>query len=147
MRGEDFYEEGFVLTAADGRATVEIAVGAACEECGGKMFCSAGEEKRHTVEARDPFGVRTGDSVRIVVHGEDMFRAAFLLYGIPLVLIVAGVLIGTYLVDPGVMAVELWSAVLGVGLAGLYYLVIFLSGWEGRRGGMMPDIVFVNERK
>ncbi len=146
MRGEDFYEEGIVLSAAAGRATVEIAVGTACDECGAKVFCSAGEEKQHTVEARDPFGVHTGDRVRIVVHGEDMFRAAFLLYGIPLVLVVAGVLIGTWVIDPQVMAAELWSSLLGIGLAGMYYLVFFLGSRKGRRGGMMPDIVLVQER-
>ncbi|MBE0645496.1 MAG: SoxR reducing system RseC family protein [Bacteroidetes bacterium] len=146
MRGEDIYEEGIVLSAASGRATVAVALGDACEECTAKVFCSAGESKQNTVEARDPFGVHAGDHVRIVVHGEDMFKAAFLLYGIPLLLILAGILLGTYVFDPGLMPTELWSFILGVGLAGAYYLVFFLNGGEARGESMMPDIILVQGR-
>jgi sigma-E factor negative regulatory protein RseC len=146
MRGEDIYEEGIVLSAEGGRATIAVAVGEACEDCSAKIFCATGESKQNTVIARDPFGVHTGDQVRIVVHGEDMFRAAFLLYGIPLLLILGGVLVGTYLYDPGLMVNELWSFVLGIGSAVIYYLLFFLRRGEARDDDMMPDIVFVKER-
>lgn len=141
MRGEDIYEDGIVLSTEGGRATVAVAMGDACEECTAKVFCSSNEGKDNTVVARDPFGVHTGDRVRIVVHGEDMFRAAFLLYGIPLLLILGGVLFGTYGYDPGIMPNELWAFGLGIGPAVLYYLVFFLAGGGGDR--MMPDIVSV----
>lgn len=146
MRGEDMYEEGVVVAAEAGRATIAVAVGEACEECTAKVFCSAGEAKENTVVARDPFGVHAGDHVRFVVHGEDMFRAAFLLYGIPLLLILAGVLTGTYVFDPGLMANELWSFLLGIGLAVLYYILFFLFGSEASGERLMPDIVSVQGR-
>ncbi len=146
MRGEDIYEDGIVVSAESGRATVAVAIGDACEECTAKVFCSAGESKQNTVEARDSLGVRPGDHVRIVVHGEDMFKAAFLLYGIPLLLLLAGVLFGTYVFDPAFIPTELWSFLLGIGLAGLYYLGFFIKGAEARGEGMMPDIILVQGR-
>ncbi len=146
MRGEDIYEEGIVVSAEGGRATVAVAMGDACEECTAKVFCSAGEKKENTVEARDTLGVHPGDHVRIVVHGEDMFKAAFLLYGIPLLLLLAGILVGTYVFDPGMMPTELWSFILGIGLAGIYYLLFFLNGADARGAGMMPDIILVQGR-
>lgn len=146
MRGEDIFEEGIVVDAGGGRATVAVTMSDACEECSAKVFCAAGEAKQNTVIARDPFGVHEGDHVRIVVHGGDMFRAAFLLYGIPLLLILGGVLTGTYLFDPGFMATELWSFILGIGLASLYYAAVFLSGDRIRGDRMMPDIVGVQGR-
>ncbi|MFA6233792.1 MAG: SoxR reducing system RseC family protein [Bacteroidota bacterium] len=146
MRGEDIFEEGIVLAAGSGRATIAVALGDACDECSAKVFCSAGDAKQNTVQARDPFGVHIGDHVRIIVHGEDLFKAALLLYGIPLVLILAGVLLGSYVIDPGLMPTELWSFLLGGGLAGFYYLGFFFSGGESRYDSMMPDIVLVQER-
>lgn len=147
MRGEDIFEEGTVVEAGSGRATVAVAMSDACEECSAKVFCAAGEAKQNTVIARDPFGVHEGDHVRIVVHGGDMFRAAFLLYGIPLLLVLGGVLTGTYVFDPGFMATELWSFILGIGLASLYYAAVFLSGDRIRGDRMMPDIVLVHGRE
>ncbi len=147
MRGEDIFEDGIVLSADGGRATVAVALGDGCEECTAKVFCSSSETKQNTVEVRDPFGVHSGDQVRIVVHGEDMFKAAFLLYGIPLLLILSGILFGTYVFDPHLMPTELWSFILGIGLTGLYYLVFFLGGGQGGGRSMMPDIVLVQERK
>ncbi|MFZ1730251.1 MAG: SoxR reducing system RseC family protein [Bacteroidota bacterium] len=151
MRGEDIFEDGIVLSASGGRATVAVAFGDTCEECTAKIFCRAGEAKQNTVEVRDPFGVHAGDHVRIVVHGEDMFKAAFLLYGIPLVLILAGILFGSYFFDPGIMATELWSFLVGIGLTAVYYLGFFFIGGKTRGRGfrvdsMMPDIILIQER-
>lgn len=146
MRGEDIYEEGIVLSVESGRATVSVAFGESCEECTAKVFCSANATTQNTVLVRDPIGVRTGDRVRFVVHGEDMFRAAFLLYGIPLLLILIGVLVGTYVYDPGIMPNELWAFLLGIGPAVIYYLLFFLMGNRTGGDGMMPDIVLVQGR-
>lgn len=146
MRGEDIYEEGIVLSVESGRATIVVALGEGCEECTAKVFCSANATKQNTVLVRDPFGVRTGDHVRFVVHGEDMFRASFLLYGIPLLLILGGVLAGTYLYDPGIMPNELWAFLLGIAPAVVYYMLFFLTGQRTGGDSMMPDIVLVQGR-
>lgn len=145
MRGEDLYEDGIVISAGMGRATIAVAMGDACEECGAKIFCAAGEAKQNTVIASDRLGVQEGDRVRILVHGEDMFLAAGLLYGVPLLLLLAGVFVGMYGYDPGWMAREAWSSVLGIGFAGLYYAALFLAGDRIRGGRMMPDIVAIHE--
>ncbi|MBR9978695.1 MAG: SoxR reducing system RseC family protein [Bacteroidetes bacterium] len=146
MRGEDIYEEGIVLSVDEGQATIAVSINDACEECTARIFCGPGDAKQNTVVARDPFGVHTGDRVRIVVHGEDMFKAAILLYGIPLLLILGGVLFGTYVYDPGIMATELWSFIVGIGAAGMYYLIFLFGGWHTDEHAMMPDIVFVQEK-
>lgn len=144
MKGEDIYEEGVVLRSTDGKATVSVMGGDACHECGAKLFCSSSRGEENTVEVRDPFGVQAGDLVRFVIRGEAMFRVAGLLYGIPLLLILAGILIGMYLFDPGILPQELWSFVLGLAMAGVYYLGLFLSG-ESSTASNMPSIVFIRE--
>lgn len=143
MRGEDIYEEGIVLRSADGTATVMVMDSDSCHECGAKVFCSAADGKENTVTVHDPLGAHAGDTVRFVIRGEIMFKAAALLYGIPLALLLGGILAGMYLFDPGLMPRELWSFLLGVSATALYYLAFFFSGSGARSGTMMPSIVHV----
>lgn len=143
MKGEDIYEEGVVLRSDEGTATVMVMDGESCHECGAKMFCSAADGRENTVTVRDPLGAHAGDTVRFVIRGEIMFKAAAMLYGIPLALILGGILAGMYLFDPGLMPRELWAFLLGLSAAGLYYLMFFFSGSGARSGNMMPSIVHV----
>lgn len=145
MRGEDIYENGIVTATGQGNATVAVLRSDHCEECTAKIICGVGEQNENHVEAMDPFGVHVGDEVRIRIRGESLFAAAGLLYGIPLLLILAGILTGTYLFDPGIMRQELWAFTLGIGLAALYYLLVFLGSDALRRKSLMPDIVSVRE--
>jgi positive regulator of sigma E activity len=141
VKGEDIYEDGIVLRSEEGKATIAVMGSDSCHDCGAKVFCSASDGKENTVEVHDPLGAHAGDTVRFVIRGEIMFKAAGMLYGVPLILIIAGVLVGTYLFDPGIMPRELWSFILGIGAAGFYYLIFFLSGSGAHSGSMMPSIV------
>ncbi len=145
MRGEDIYEEGIVTATERGSATVAILKSDSCEECSAKIFCGVGEKNENSVEACDPFGVHVGDSVRILIRGESLLAASGLLYGIPLVLIIAGIFVGSYVYNPGFIRRELWSCLLGIGLAGIYYLVIFINTDVLRHKNLMPNIVSVRE--
>jgi len=146
MQDEDFYEEGVVLSTADGTAKVKVLKTGSCEECSAKMFCSTEENAENTLLVSDPFGVRAGDEVRILVKGVTIFKAALLLYGIPLVLLLTGLIVGMNGLDPGLMAPQLWSFLLGLGLVGIYYLIFYLFGLShGTSTGMMPGIVSVKD--
>ena len=143
MKGEDIYEDGVVLSSENGKALVAVSGRESCHECGAKMFCASSGGNENTVEVQNPLGAQAGDFVRFVIRGEIMFKAAAYLYGIPLVLILAGIMTGMYLFDPGLMPRELWSFLIGLAAAGAYYLVFFLTGSAGRSGSMMPRIVHV----
>jgi len=145
MRGEDIYEDGVVVTAADGKATVAVQKSGSCEECTAKIFCASGDENKNTVDVLDPYGVHVGDEVRIVIRGESLFAAGFLLYGIPLVLIIGGILAGMYLFDVGIGPRELSSFIVGILLAGVYYLALFVNGNTRTLSSLMPNIVFVRK--
>lgn len=147
MRGEDIYEQGIVTAAGQGSATVAVLRSDACEDCSAKIICGTGDKNENCVEAVDPFGVRVGDEVRIRIRGESLFAAAGILYGIPLLLILAGILVGTYVYDPGLMRSELWAFTLGIGLTASYYLLLFVSGTTLRSNTLMPDIVSVRSHE
>jgi positive regulator of sigma E activity len=140
MRGEDFFEEGIVVSAADGSAVVRIQHPDTCEECSAKLFCTPGEADAHTVTAMDPLGVHSGDAVRILVRGENVFRAAAMLYGVPLVLLLAGLLLGMNVIAPLFLPRELFAFACGLCAAGTWYLGLFLSGGAAS-ARIMPEIV------
>lgn len=143
MRGEDFFEIGTVISTGAGSAQIRIRTSDGCEECTAKLFCSPGSEDDHTVVASDPVGVHPGDSVRIIIRGETMFKAAAILYGIPLLLLLAGLLLGMLVVTPFFLPRELFAVTLALVPTGAWYLFLLVSGKEVSRS-MMPEIVAVN---
>ncbi len=103
--------------------------------CARSVFCLYGgplglrrvEDRRHMrIEAKNTVGAAVGDRVKLVNRPGRLLLALFLLYGLPLVGLVAGaltgVVLGSYLglgVKPDMLA-----ALLGVGLmAGCFVLV------------------------
>ncbi len=103
--------------------------------CARSVFCLYGgplglrrvEDRRHMrIEAKNTVGAAVGDRVKLVSRPGRLLLALFLLYGLPLVGLVAGaltgVVLGSYLglgVKPDMLA-----ALLGVGLmAGCFVLV------------------------
>lgn len=90
-------ETGRVVSIEDGKAVVEIEKGAACATCAStRCACNYGT-KTVTVTAEDPVGVRENQLVQISVPEGIALRAALIVYGIPLVALIAGILVGEYL--------------------------------------------------
>lgn len=121
---EVLLEEGVVLRrdeAAAGepaRVRVRLVAGDHCEGCPASALCKPGEGDRRVLDVIDTIGVECGDRVRVAVPGGAVLRASFLIYGLPLILLVAGVLLGQKL-WPGHALGDLWSFLLGTVLAGL----------------------------
>jgi sigma-E factor negative regulatory protein RseC len=135
---EKIEEQGIVVGVADGMATISVTRSGVCEECGARLFCKTSTTEPPRVTAKDPLGVQAGDNVRISIPGQDVLLASVCLYGIPLLLFIAGVSLG---VKFFFSHIELYSSLLGIGLCLLYYLALWLisrTGWRQRR--MMPQI-------
>ncbi|MBN2241133.1 MAG: SoxR reducing system RseC family protein [Acidobacteria bacterium] len=126
---EEIQEEGLVLETRDGVATVSVVPSGCCEACGARIFCRASGEENPRVTARDPLGVRPGDRVRIAAAGRSVLLATFLLYGIPLLLLLLGIALGAKLF-PG--RPELNGSLLGACFCVIYYLAIRAASRNGR---------------
>lgn len=130
---ELFYEVGDVVRvlepAAGGgrRVLVRLRLGEHCDRCAAKALCQPADEGRREIEAEDPLGVAAGDQVRIAVRGSQVLNLSLLLYGLPLLLLLAGVGLGAWLLpadpwrDGGIflLAVGLAAAALPVARLGL----------------------------
>lgn len=124
MYKELLYEEGIVKQSKDGIAEIIISDSNHCEECSAKIYCKPGNEKLRTILAKDPFNSKSGDKVIVKINGSRILKASIQLYGITLLLILAGIVVGMNLFNSNK---EIYSTILGITLSGIYLIIISLT--------------------
>jgi sigma-E factor negative regulatory protein RseC len=125
MQKEELVEEGIIISSDKGVAEVGLIENENCEECSAKLFCKPGENTTKTIRAYDPFDSNPGDGVRISIPGNAVLKATVLLYGVPLLLLLVGILLGLELFRNTGFP-ELFSFVSSISLIGLYFVGVFL---------------------
>ena len=145
MYNEELTEEGIVKESKDGIATIVISNSDSCEECTAKLYCKPGNSNERSLTVKDNFGVIAGDRVRVSIHGSQILRVSFLIYGIPLILMLAGLFIGMQFFQ---IHKELYSTIFAVALVSIYVLIIhFIDKKRNYHLQSYPEIVFVSDRK
>ncbi len=143
MQSETIVEKGIVLKTDKGYAEIALIEEGSCEECSAKIFCKPAEKKDSKIlEVEDPFGVQPGDEVQIQIAGEAILKASFLLYGMPLILIILGIISGISFFAETALP-ELFSFLFGIGLTALYFSGIFLLRKLKHTKPKLPRITFV----
>ena len=145
MYKEELTEEGIVKESIDGIATIVISDSENCKECTAKLYCKPGNSNERSLTAKDNLGVNTGDKVKVSIHGSQILRVSFLIYGIPLILMLAGLFLGMQFFQ---IHKELYSTIFAVGLVSIYVLIIHFINKKGNYHlQSYPEIVFVSDRK
>lgn len=100
----------------DGKAVVRFERTKACKNC--KMCANAGENHALT-EVENTLKAKVGDMVEISLHSKSLIQATLIAYGIPLVLLLVGVIVGS-----------MWSdavgAIAGIALALVSFAILRL---------------------
>jgi len=144
MYNEELTEEGIVKESKGGIATVVISNSDNCEECTAKLYCKPGNTKQRSLTVNDPLGVNVGDSVKVSIKGSQILRVSFLIYGMPLILILAGLFLGMHVFQ---INKELFSTLLAVGLVLAYTsIILFVDKKKKHDIRSYPQIVFVNRK-
>lgn len=144
MYSEELVEEGIVTEIKNGIATVSVNNSESCEECSAKIFCHT-ENNTRNVTAKDPYGVKAGDKVQISIKGRSVVAASFLLYGLPLILLIAGIFIGMNTFKTNA---ELFSSLVSIIAVSIYFLTVhLLSKSQRRKNKFLPKIIFVSQEK
>lgn len=143
MYTEELYEEGIVKESKDGIAVISIQDSESCHECTAKIYCKPGKSDERSLTVRDPYGVHPGDKVRVVIKGSKILSASFFIYGIPLLLLLAGIFIGSEIFEKNK---ELYSSLFAVGCVAVYALYMFLFTKKDNITSY-PEIVFVSSPK
>lgn len=124
-------EIGIVSKVQGNMATVVVQKRGACEGCAVQGTCET-TDKGMEIEALNPLNAREGAEVKVAIKPHVYLKGTMLVYGLPLVLFIAGAIAGKNVADiylPGT------SSDLVAALAGFASLVISLFGikvWAGR---------------
>lgn len=121
-----------IIQKEQGLFRVETVAGNLCDGC---TSCSKGRGGFQVLAKADR-DYRPGDMVDIDMPSGDLNAAAFWVYGLPLILIIAGIALGTLLAPSIGMgnSSELVGVVLGLLVGAAYYFVI-----KNRQGEMNKD--------
>ncbi len=126
MSSELLVEEGKVISTGKGFAEISLTRSSLCEECSAKIFCKTGKDDLKTIKVIDPLGVTAGDNVKIAITGSSLLKSSFILYGMPLIIMVIAILLSNILLD-GIENLELYSFAIGISLTAVYYLLGYFS--------------------
>jgi sigma-E factor negative regulatory protein RseC len=135
-------ETGKVVEIRDQLALVSTAAKGACHSCSARGICHAGGDKTMVAEAWNPLGAQVGDTVSIHLSSRSVLGAAFLLYLVPLLVLLGGVILGQSLTQN-----DLWAVALGfLFMAAAYVGIRFLDRRLSRAKKLRPEIVEILSR-
>lgn len=123
MHGEELIEQGIVIKKEGDVAEISLLRSDACESCD-SFFCKAGKQGENILLARDEeFSSSVGDVVRVAITGKSIYYATALIYIVPLVLLILGIVVGLSIFE-GYSMIEVWAFAMGIGFVALYYVVL-----------------------
>ena len=143
MYSEELIEEGFVKRVTNGFAEILISNSDKCEECTAKVYCKPGGSSDRTLIVKDPYGVLPGDKVRVSISGSKILFTSIFIYGIPLLLLIIGILIGYEIFSHDK---ELNSTLFAFGLVFLYGVITYIVT-QKRKVNSYPVITFVSSNR
>jgi sigma-E factor negative regulatory protein RseC len=118
--------ENGIVTRTD-RSTVWIKTirSGACEGCSSKDSCGESHNaKEMIVTVKNTLGVQTGDQVVIGIETKPMIILSFLLYVFPILLLIAGAVIGDSLAPALGMNNSIFAMILGFSFFGAAFFFI-----------------------
>lgn len=145
MYAEELTEEGIVKESKDGIATIVISDSDHCEECTAKVYCKPGNSTERSLIVKDSFGVKSGDKVRVSIKGSKILSASFMLYGIPLILLIGGLFLGMQIFASNK---ELLSTLLSIGIILIYLFISYVFSKRSKQNSSLyPEITVVTKRQ
>ncbi|MCO6473269.1 MAG: SoxR reducing system RseC family protein [Melioribacteraceae bacterium] len=145
MQKETIIEKGIVISASGGRAKIMLDESGKCEECSAKLFCKpAGSKDAKILEVEDSLGVNTGDSVNIEIIGSDILKASVMLYGVPMIILILGILFGMSIFS-GSSLKELCAFLFASGLTIVYAGILLVFNKIKPLKQNLPKIITVTK--
>ena len=120
---EEITHKGRIVAIDPDITTIEIISESACSACHAKGLCSLGDSKVKEVQVRTSawHPHQIGDEVEVVLKKAMGYKAVFIAYGLPLVVLFVALTILT-----GLGVGELYAGLGALGAVAVCYFVIFL---------------------
>ncbi|WP_371371544.1 SoxR reducing system RseC family protein [Sporomusa aerivorans] len=117
-------QEGIVLETAGGMAKVKASRHSDCENCG-----SCPGNTAIVVDALNPVGAQRGQRVALEVKEVNMLKAAFIVYILPLVMILAGAFAGSFLANEQQAINPVWYQI-GGGFLAFVLSIVYIKYFD-----------------
>ena len=105
---------GLVTSVTDGTAQIRFLRGSACAHCGA---CLTVGDSEMEISLPNTLGAKEGDRVAVDLSPKRVVQASLIAYAVPLVLLIAGVIIGSRFAD--------WMGLaLGLVACGISFLIL-----------------------
>ncbi|NLX90121.1 MAG: SoxR reducing system RseC family protein [Firmicutes bacterium] len=134
-----------VELAEDDKALVRVRKNSICGNCGrcGGLFGDPEKRQEMLVEVNNPIGAKAGQMVRLEARAGEMLLAAFLLYFVPLVGLLLGIIAGRSWALNSLPSVnpDLFGLGLGLVLMVLVFLFLRLSEKRFTRGKRFKAVI------
>ncbi|MGB5823082.1 MAG: SoxR reducing system RseC family protein [Proteocatella sp.] len=116
-------EYGVVLELIGDKAVVNVKRQSACGQC---KACDLGtsEQKEINITAKNDLGAKVNDKVNLLIETPDLLKAVIIVYLIPLVALLAGVGISTYVTKLMGIDGETISIIVGLACTALSYMIV-----------------------
>ena len=113
-------ENGIVERKIGKNIQIAIIPSKECEECSAKILCKSTSNNRNILSVVSSDNFVIGDTVKIIVKGENVFLLTFFLYGLPLVILIASLLFGLLIFSDSTNS-ELYSFGFSLALLSVYF--------------------------
>lgn len=140
-------EQGRVTAVKGNNAILRARRSSACEGCREKDQCtSVADGKEMEFEASNPINARVGDTVDVEMKTGQLLRLSFFLYVFPILVMVAGAMIGNHLAPRFNGDPSLFAAVFGfTALIAAVGVVKLKDRQAGKTGQYRPVIVRIRK--
>lgn len=118
-------EERGVVTGTEGiTARVKVQKRGACEGCTATGVCETAEDGME-IKALNPRQARVGQQVRVSIKPQSYLKGSFVVYGIPMIALIAGAIIGKNIGEKYVSSIDsdLVAALLGFFLMAITFIL------------------------
>jgi sigma-E factor negative regulatory protein RseC len=119
-------EETGIVVQADGvMAKVSVQKRGACEGCTVRGVCETSDDGME-IEALNPVHAQTGQKVKVSIKAQTYLKGTLVVYGLPLIVFIAGVIIGKHIGESYVKTVssDFVSFIVGFSAFALSFILI-----------------------
>ncbi|KXZ39440.1 positive regulator of sigma(E), RseC/MucC [Alkalithermobacter thermoalcaliphilus JW-YL-7 = DSM 7308] len=131
---------GIVINKEADIAYLKMQRHSACGSCGA---CKMGDEKSDIeIKAYNKIGAEIGDFVEVDMHVPNFMKAVFIVYTLPLISLLVGVVLGTKVLGQlGYNNTETISLFIGIVLMSLTFLMIRINEKKIRQSGKYIPVI------
>ncbi len=109
-------EKGKVISVKGNIAEISMIAGDSCSSCPARGSCRLSEGIR-VIDADNSIGAKQGDIVRIEIAGKAGLSAALIIFGIPVIMAVVGLIISSGMSETSRIAITVAGLIFGLVIA------------------------------